>query len=163
MDTSRGYEFLTDCPTCLTGFHEVAYPGICECKLHGHKTARRNWKGKSYADVSLDRVNVLSIYALHLTTNDYISIYIYTYIYIYKYIPWQPKRKVANVWNEVHNQVPACLGCTNTWFLTVFDSCSYSFGNHLKAHSFVMESYSHQTSTHERVAVTKIKTCINNK
>ena len=83
MDTSRGYEFLTDCPTCLTGFHEVAYPGICECKLHGHKTARRNWKGKSYADVSLDRVNVLSIYALHLTTNDYISIYIYIHIYIF--------------------------------------------------------------------------------
>ena len=36
MDMSRGYEFLTDCPNCLTGFHEVAYPGICECKLHGH-------------------------------------------------------------------------------------------------------------------------------
>jgi hypothetical protein len=93
----------------------------------------------------------------------YISLYIIIYLYIYKYIPWQPKRKVANVWNEVHNQVPACLGCTNTWFLTFFDSCSYSFGNHLKAHTFVMESYSHQTSTHERVAVTKIKTCINNK
>ena len=33
------------------------------------ETARRDWKGKSYADVSLDRVNSFSIYALHLTTN----------------------------------------------------------------------------------------------
>ena len=48
------------------------------------ETARRDWKGKSYADVSLDRVNSFSIYALHLTTNVYIYIYvvIYTLIYI---------------------------------------------------------------------------------
>ena len=44
------------------------------------ETARRDWKGKSYADVSLDRVNRFSIYALHLTTNVYIYIYI---IYIH--------------------------------------------------------------------------------
>ena len=41
------------------------------------ETARRDWKGKSYADVNLDRMNVSSIYALHLTTNVYIYIYIY--------------------------------------------------------------------------------------
>ena len=33
------------------------------------ETARRDWKGKSYADVSLNRVNRFSIHALHLTTN----------------------------------------------------------------------------------------------
>ena len=37
------------------------------------ETARRVWERKSYADVSLDRVNRFSIYALHLTTNVIIS------------------------------------------------------------------------------------------
>ena len=40
------------------------------------ETARRDRKGKSYADVNLDRMNVSSIYALHLTTNVYIYIYV---------------------------------------------------------------------------------------
>jgi len=49
------------------------------------ETARSDWKGKSYADVSLDRVTRFSIYALHLTTNVY-NIYIYIYIYLYIYV-----------------------------------------------------------------------------
>ena len=39
------------------------------------ETARSDWKGKSYADVSLNRVNRFSIYVLHLTTTVYIYIY----------------------------------------------------------------------------------------
>ena len=38
MDMSRGYEFLTDRNLIsLAGFHEVAYTGNCESKLHGHE------------------------------------------------------------------------------------------------------------------------------
>ena len=38
MDMSRGYEFLTAVAyNSLAGFHEVAYTGNCECKLHGHE------------------------------------------------------------------------------------------------------------------------------
>ena len=50
----------------------------------------------------------------------------------------------------MHNQVPACLGCTNAWFL-FFSTRNRRY--HLKARTSVIESYPHQTSTHERVAV----------
>ena len=38
------------------------------------ETARRDWKGKSDADVNLDEFTVLYIDALHLTTNVYVYV-----------------------------------------------------------------------------------------
>ena len=50
------------------------------------ETARRVWEEKAMRMWAWIEWTVFSIYALHLTTNDYIYIYIYVYIYIYIYV-----------------------------------------------------------------------------
>ena len=75
---------------CAGGYlHSVPKHYPARSRLRPHE---ETGKGKSFADVSLDRMNRSSIYALHLTTNVYIYIdthintYIYIYIHVYIYI-----------------------------------------------------------------------------
>ena len=58
---------LQECGTgCTDPTSAAVQETTCEEQV---ETARRVWERKSYADVSLDRVNRFGIYALHLTTN----------------------------------------------------------------------------------------------
>ena len=62
---------------CAGGYlHSVPKHYPARSRLRPHE---ETGKVKSYAGVSLDRVNSFSIYALHLTTNVYIYIYVCMY------------------------------------------------------------------------------------